>query len=342
MSDQLIQCLRKRTDIQVISLVGIAKNVGKTTVLNALICQSDQHPFGLCSVGVDGEKKDVWSGRWKPSIWIPEGTIVATAHSCYQGSPSSWKILESTSIESLAGKVYLAEAKRDTEIKLVGVSTRAQAFEISKRMKDLGCKKVFIDGAYDRKSVASPRYSDGLILVVGASFSHSLRKLEMELKEWLYKLSLPSLHSLEIHQVCKQQEESKKSILFFNSSWEYRDSQLLTLDYTKQLSQATDLYLPGAVTERLIQSLIANGFQGRLILDDWTHLFCKQESMKRFEKQGIHCEVINGAELLGIAVNTVSPEGMQLPPDLFYDQVMRLVKDIPVFDVIRGMWGGGE
>ena len=64
-----------------VSIIGMCKNAGKTTVLNELIRELSAAGcvLGLTSIGRDGESKDLVTGTHKPGIYVREGTLVATA-----------------------------------------------------------------------------------------------------------------------------------------------------------------------------------------------------------------------------------------------------------------------
>src|SRR5665811_1520600 len=60
-----------------LAVIGLVKNAGKTTVVNALMANC-AHLFGLTSLGLDGERTDHLTGLAKPRIAPPAGTLVAT------------------------------------------------------------------------------------------------------------------------------------------------------------------------------------------------------------------------------------------------------------------------
>ena len=63
-----------------LSLVGVCKNAGKTTVLNHLLKALPLgEVMGLTSNGRDGESTDVVTGTGKPGIYVRKGTLLATA-----------------------------------------------------------------------------------------------------------------------------------------------------------------------------------------------------------------------------------------------------------------------
>ena len=72
MSAELLQLLN---GVQTMSIVGMCKNAGKTTMLNWMLHHDRlQGTLGLTSIGRDGESTDVVTGTEKPSIFVPAGT----------------------------------------------------------------------------------------------------------------------------------------------------------------------------------------------------------------------------------------------------------------------------
>src|SRR5690554_5308825 len=95
-----------------LSIIGLAKNVGKTTVLNGLVAEAHEKEIsvGLVSIGVDGEERDVWSGRLKPPVYVPAGSFVATAGPLLDLEGYSWEVIAETGVQSAVGKVLIARA----------------------------------------------------------------------------------------------------------------------------------------------------------------------------------------------------------------------------------------
>ena len=78
------ELLRQLHQVKTMSIVGMCKNAGKTTVLNWFLSHSpEDHVLGLTSIGRDGESTDVVTGTEKPSIFVPAGTLIATARICF-------------------------------------------------------------------------------------------------------------------------------------------------------------------------------------------------------------------------------------------------------------------
>ncbi len=65
---------------KIISIVGMAKNSGKTVALNHLIQESldEGIRLGIISTGRDGESLDLVTETEKPKIYVEEGVLIAT------------------------------------------------------------------------------------------------------------------------------------------------------------------------------------------------------------------------------------------------------------------------
>lgn len=68
-----------------ISIVGMAKNAGKTTALNYLIeeAMDEGLVLGVTSTGRDGEGTDLVTGTEKPRVFLDTGTIVSVPTQLY-------------------------------------------------------------------------------------------------------------------------------------------------------------------------------------------------------------------------------------------------------------------
>ena len=65
------------TRYKTISIVGMAKNAGKTTALNYLIEEAEDESIrlGITSTGRDGETTDLVTNTDKPRVYLYENTI---------------------------------------------------------------------------------------------------------------------------------------------------------------------------------------------------------------------------------------------------------------------------
>ena len=98
-------------DYKRMSIIGMEKNVGKTTVLNQLIEDIGMKKIvGLTSIGRDGEDTDVVTNTHKPRIYVFPGTLVATARDCLRNCDITREILYTTDFSTPYGEYYNNES----------------------------------------------------------------------------------------------------------------------------------------------------------------------------------------------------------------------------------------
>ena len=92
-----------------ISIVGMAKNAGKTTALNYLIEEAMEEGLvlGVTSTGRDGEGTDVVTGTDKPRIFLDTGTIVSVPTQLYELADAGLEIVKMTDYGSSLGQIML-------------------------------------------------------------------------------------------------------------------------------------------------------------------------------------------------------------------------------------------
>ena len=132
-----------------VSIIGMCKNAGKTTVLNAMIqaCSTSNRTLALTSIGRDGESTDLVTGTQKPGIYVPEGTLIATASQLLlRHCNISREILDTTGIPTPMGEVVLCRAQSAGTVQLAGPSMTAQLARLRENLFQWGADQVIIDG----------------------------------------------------------------------------------------------------------------------------------------------------------------------------------------------------
>ena len=96
----------KQNNYETVSIIGLAKNAGKTVTLNYLIEEAINLNIktGITSTGRDGENTDLITKTQKPAISVTEGMYVATAKKTLMLSNAKAEILETTGISTAMGK----------------------------------------------------------------------------------------------------------------------------------------------------------------------------------------------------------------------------------------------
>ncbi|MDR6225439.1 lysine 5,6-aminomutase reactivase subunit KamB [Desmospora profundinema] len=331
--------------IQSCAVFGLAKNVGKTTVLNAMAERADRDRVrvGLVSVGVDGEKWDVWSLREKPPIQVPADGWVATAASLLEIEKGDWEWVEETGIHSPLGPVMIARARTTTTVKLAGVHRSRGVSEVLKRMDRLGVELALVDGAYDRKVAGDPWLTDTAVAVAGAVMGPSLDEVVKGVSHWWSVAGLPAATDPVLRQAGMKARTTGRLV-------GVRGEAIVPLPYPSLLMQGeewqrelereewTGLAVPGALTESGLAMLLRSKRPLELILSDPTRCFVSRSGLRRWFRIGGQLGYLRPLRLRAWAVNPVSPDGYGLNPRSLCERIGEVVHPVPVVDVKREGW----
>lgn len=180
---------------KVLSLIGLCKNSGKTTILNAVVSSYllEQSPpqWGLMSIGLDGETVDRVNEGGKPEIFVPEGTIYITPAHLWNQSDTSKEILEVIQTGGALGSLLLIKARSDGCIQLSGPSTRTGLRNCIQRLENHGVNKVIIDGSIDRKVMSPEEVSDVLLCTGNICFADERQALQETIHVYKLLTQLP-------------------------------------------------------------------------------------------------------------------------------------------------------
>ena len=194
METELLQQLHS---VKTMSIVGMCKNAGKTTVLNWLLRNSrHDRVLGLTSIGRDGESTDVVTGTEKPSIFVPAGTMIATAKDMLRLGDVTQEVLMTTGIPTPIGEVVIVRARSAGYVQLAGPSITTQLKTVSRHFFDLGADQSIIDGALGRKSLGARAVAEGVILCTGASYHMSMEKVVADTVNIYRIMNIPKASTL--------------------------------------------------------------------------------------------------------------------------------------------------
>lgn len=134
-------------------ILGSEKHAGKTTLLNLLISlirRGGDNPAYL-TIGVDGEGKDLLTGRPKPYIRAEAGDWLVTTEAALRRSTALIERHEVFPFRTVLGPLVLGKILRGGTIELVGPETNAQLTVLLGALADIaGNRPVVIDGAVNR------------------------------------------------------------------------------------------------------------------------------------------------------------------------------------------------
>ncbi len=328
--------------IDSLAIIGLAKNVGKTTVLNGLVAEAREKeiPVGLVSIGVDGEERDVWSGRLKPPVYVPAGSFVATAGPLLDLEGYSWEVMEETGVQSAVGEVLIARALHPTHVKLAGITAAEAAAKIDRQFRILGAQLTLVDGAYDRKAAANPFITKGTICVVGGSMASTLDQVLEKTAELVHLFTLPECADSTLKLAAEQAVQKRQ--LFAVHGEKIAPLPFSSLFVSEKVLRRElerkpwkSIAIPGALTDRSLSLLTRMGKPLQLVLNNPTCNFVSLAVLRRFFQIGGSISYLRRSRLLGIAINPLAPSGYSFDPEEMRERIASVCTPLPVFDMVR-------
>ena len=294
--------------VQSMSIVGMCKNAGKTTMLNWLLAHTGRRQIlGLTSIGRDGESTDVVTGTEKPSIFVPAGTLIATAKDMLRLGDVTKEILITTGIPTPLGEVVVMRARSDGYVQLAGPSITAQLREVSRMFFELGATQSIIDGALGRKSLGARNVADGIVLCTGASYNMSMDKVIEDTANFCRLMDLPKADTLP--------PEAADGL-------------------EACLKEHGEAYIAGALTDTMVIPLLRSGLlrSSRLVVADPSKVLLKLDTLDKLAVRDVTIQTKDAAQTLCVTVNPVSAYGWKFDKDEFIDRMRQSVK-VPVINV---------
>ena len=322
-----------------VSIVGMAKNTGKTTCLNYVINRLREEKINLAitSIGVDGEERDVLYKTPKPRITLSEQMVFVTAENDFANREFDADILAVSHRSTPLGKLVTARAKGSGLVVLSGPSNSVWLYEVIEEMAKYGVHLTLVDGALSRMSLASPAVTDAMILCTGAACSSHLPQL---IHQTQFRCRLINLEQVESslqtqllpleNDVWQWKEDS--------GEWEKMCNSLFTLEKSEWLlEQLHTIYVSGAVTNQFLKLLsIKKRNETELIVRDFTKLFIEPAVYDKFVRRGGTIKVLQKAKLLAVCTNPVSPQGVRLDALMLKEQMQEALQ-LPVYDIVQIM-----
>ncbi|WP_294704345.1 hypothetical protein [uncultured Fusobacterium sp.] len=329
-------------DYKRISIIGMEKNVGKTTLLNFLIKKiGDKKVVGLTSIGRDGEEVDVVTTTSKPRIYVYPNTIIATARDCLRNCDITREILYTTDFSTPMGNIVIVRAITAGYVDIAGPSFNSQIKEILELMEEFGSEISIVDGALSRKGSAMSDVTEATILSTGAALSLDMGKVVDETKTTVSLLNLKNFENKIQREIIEKSFFDARAVVI------YKNNKVINLEGVSSLESNEEIKnyfndeieviaIRGAITQKFLETLIKNrqNFKNlTLVIKDGTRVFTDFITLKKIEACGIDIKVLNPINLLFVTCNPHSPLGYDFPKERF-KTLLEEKLNIDVIDVV--------
>jgi hypothetical protein len=305
-----------------LAIVGVAKNCGKTTTLNHLVGSSAtaDRTVGLVSVGIDGEAADVLIGTRKPPIAVEPGHWIVTARDALERSTARIEYVDSLGFSTPLGEVFVGRVLEAGTIVLAGMRHRNDLEAALERLEARGADLVVIDGAYGRTVAARSDLSEAVVVSTGAVLADGIEEIVEATARLVDRLALPAIEAPWQRALLDEALARGRALL---GGAGVDPIALPARSALLGLSEADDLWtdaihgvaIPGLVSDRVVEELLAAGGAGRaLLVPDGTVLQADRRLLDRLER---HWEVLAGrpTDVRAVSVNPTGIQGHSVDAD---------------------------
>ena len=331
--------------VRSLAVIGLVKNAGKTTVVNALMANC-AHLFGLTSLGLDGEKVDHLTGLAKPRIAPPAGTLVATTRGSLERSRYAMEVLEELPFHTPLGRVVIGRAGDDGQVEVSGPTTLAELRVTVERLHAHGAEQVLVDGAINRLGSASPRVSDGVVVATGGMVGDTLDEVLATTVATLDLLTLPVV-SDETRALAEPARLASERAVLVDGDGRAQPLELdtvigegVTVARAVERFDAHTLFVGGALTRDFVEDftrVLPPRRTLRVVVRDATVLVLPPATMALFTRRGIAVEALRPLRVLALTANPFRVPQPYRPRVFFAALVDAVGSRLPLFDVGNGL-----
>ena len=271
---------------------------------------------------------------------VKSGTYIATAEESLKNTGIKVELLKKTRFSTPMGNVLIVKTVENGFIELAGPSINSQLQKICQDLLKVGCNIVLIDGAFDRKSYATPTISEATILSTGASVSENMVEVINQTVHLINLFSIDKVSDDKVIEIAKKIMNSAKiGVIKKDLTW--AKFQILTaLDAAKEISEKISedvkyLVVNSAITDSFLNDFIKflkNYKDITILVPDSTKLFLSELEFKKFLKKGGKIKVIHPIKIIAITINPITPYGWGFDKFEFLRKLKERV-NVPVFDL---------
>jgi hypothetical protein len=347
-----------KANIHRLSLIGLSKNVGKTTTTNYLLetllnqnlYQAEE--LAITSLGLDGEAVDALTGLPKPRYAPQRGILVATTAELVRQAESKGAQFEHLlhfPSRTALGPVMLVRVLHPGQIVIAGPTLLSELGNVLDQLQAFGARLSIIDGAINRLGAAAPNISDACIVCTGASAGATPEIVARRTADVFVRLTVPQSSWRDEYKKLLPED---RLVTFSPDGGVGRfTGQSEPVGEARWIVERAQCFhnmvclLRGAFTEELSRELLRQLPHEpvatppvELIVGDGAKIFCHSVTLQRLAARGLRLSVANPIRILACAINPYTPEYTCTPQHLLDALVRELPADRPpVLDVISGL-----
>jgi hypothetical protein len=351
LSDVLLRAFEARLPNALfrLAIIGLSKNVGKTTVVNHLLetLSLPASQLALTSLGLDGEALDVLTGLPKPRIVPATGLLMATARQLLASGTAEVDVLEELPGRTALGTVVLGRVRSPGRIEIAGPTLLSDLAQAARRVQRYGAGMLLIDGAINRLGAAAPEITDACILCTGATIGATAKMVARRTVETLGRLSTP-VAAAELRAANAALPPACRLVAWMPESQlqvaphETLDPFIAARWMAEQAQKgAVACFLRGAFTDEVAQALLQHWSLARplvCIVNDPTRLFAAAALLRQLAERGVALAVAQPIHVLAV---TLSPFALDTPlsTEQLAEEIESLCPRHPaLLDVVSGLF----
>jgi len=335
-------------------VVGLAKNCGKTTTLNALTRAAAKRniALGITSGGRDGELYDAITGLPKPPINVPRGALIALADFTIERTSCRLEVVRRLGIRTTAGEIVIARALEPGQVEVIGCNRAKDLIQAIAQLRECGAELTLVDGAAGRTFLASPDVVQTFVLATGAAFDSDVRGIADAARMAVHLFSLPEPPPRVAHRAEQAMESGVSAIVRADGRMEAlpwptllgRESLVAAMMSPGDMGLACARAVGDGLLAALASSLREHSPRAGVFLvvaADPSKIAAGDRCVKAFEEAGGELAVLRKARVVAVSVNPSSPSGIALDPADLVIEVSKHVEELPVFDMVAELSASG-
>lgn len=322
-----------------VSIVGMAKNTGKTTCLNYVLGRLEEEKcrVAVTSIGVDGEERDILYDTLKPRILLKKSNYFITSEKHFEERELEAEILSISNKTTALGRLITAKVIKEGKVILSGPSDSIWLHDCIESLNNFKTDIVLVDGALSRMSLASPAITDAMVLCTGAACAIQLEQLIKKVKYICGLINISQVND-SLYKLCNPIQEGVWGVSKDGKQLEkIATSLFIGLKFNSELVEKYKyFYIAGALTESFLKTLSIEKKVSNinLIVKDFSKIFVQSATFNKFIRRGGNIQVLKKANLIAVCTNPTSPESYNYEPEVLRNAIQNEL-NIPVYDVMQ-------